>query len=96
MQAFSSGIEHLNNKQLSEALDYFELAERESPLFLEVSMLKAEILFEQADYPAAKILANEPLARAIAQGEHYIEISAQGLLSRISEQTAINCVTINQ
>lgn len=87
MQAFTNGIEHLNKQQLAEAWDYFELAERENPLFLEASMMKAETLFEQADYLAAETLANELLARAIVQGEHYVEVSAQGLLSRISEQT---------
>jgi DNA-binding winged helix-turn-helix (wHTH) protein len=87
MQAFANGIEHLNNQQLAEAWDYFELAERENPLFLEASMMKAETLFEQADYLAAETLTIELLARAIVQGEYYVEVSAQGLLSRISEQT---------
>lgn len=87
MRAFANGIEQLNNQQLPEAWDNFELAERENPLFLEASMMKAEILFEQADYVAAETLTNQLLSRAIAQGEHYVEVSAQGLLSRISEQT---------
>ena len=87
MQAFSNGIEHLNNQQLAEAWDYFELAELENPLFLEASIMKAEILFKQADFLAAKTLTSELLERAIAQGEYYVEVSAQGLLSRISEQT---------
>jgi DNA-binding winged helix-turn-helix (wHTH) protein len=87
MQAFSNGIEHLNNQQLAEAWDYFELAELENPLFLEASIMKAEILFKQADYLAAKTLTSELLERAITQGEVYVEVSAQGLLSRISEQT---------
>lgn len=87
MRAFSNGIEHLNNQQLVKAWDSFELAEYENPLFLEASIMKAEILFKQADYPAAKALTSELRERAIAQGEYYIEVSAQSLLSRISEQT---------
>jgi len=87
MQAFAIGIEHLNKQQLTEAWDYFELAERENPFFLEASMMKARILFEQADYIAAKTLTTELLAQAIVQGEPYVEVSAQGLLSQISEQS---------
>ncbi len=87
MRAFASGIEQLNNQRLVEAWDYFELAERENPLFLEARLMQAEILFEQADYRAAETLTNALLAQAISREEHYIEVSAQGLLSRISEQT---------
>ena len=87
MRAFSNGIEQLNNQQLSEAHDSFELAERENPLFLEASMMKAEIMFEQANYSAAKALASDLLLRAVTRDEKYIEVSAQGLLSRISEKS---------
>lgn len=87
MKAFSQGIESLNKRELTAAFEYFELAGRENPLLLEAGMMKAEILFEQADYVAAEALTNELLVRAIAQNEHYVEVSAQGLLSRISEQT---------
>lgn len=87
MRAFASGIEQLNNQNLLEAWEYFELAGRENPLFLEAGLMKAEILYEQADYRASEALTNDLLAQAISRGEHYIEVSAQGLLSRISEQT---------
>lgn len=87
MRAFSSGLEEMNNQRLPEARDFFELAERENPLFLEASMMRAEILFQQGNYVEAESLANELLTLALAQGEHYIEVSTQGLLSRISEKS---------
>jgi len=87
MQAFSNGIEHLHKHQLSEAREYFELAERENPLFLEASMMKAEIFFEQGDFAIAKDLANQLLLQAENRDDRYIEVSAQSLLSRISEQS---------
>ncbi len=85
MQAFSLGLEHLQEQQLTDAWEYFDLAERENPLFLEASMLKAEILFKQLRYIDAQSLANDVLNRAILSGEGYVQVAAEGLLSRISE-----------
>ncbi len=86
MQAFSTGIKYLKQQQLADAWHFFDLAERENPLLLEAGMMKAEILYKQSDYQAAQSLAQIVLERAVSSGERYVEVAAQSLLSRISEQ----------
>lgn len=87
MQAFNTGMQQLNQQQWASAIEYFELARRENPLFLEAGIMQAEALLEQADYVAASELAHELLLRAEIQGEAYVQVAAQGLLSRISEHS---------
>ncbi len=86
MHAYSTGLRHLNQQQLGDAWHFFDLAERENPLLLEAGVMKAEILFQQSDFPAARTQAQTVLSKAVVTGERYVEVAAQSLLSRVSEQ----------
>ncbi|MEM9386036.1 MAG: winged helix-turn-helix domain-containing protein [Pseudomonadota bacterium] len=82
LQAFSIGMEHLEQDRFSAASEFFALASQEHPAFLEAQLMAAEASLAEGNIAAAREQANTLMQLAQSQDDGYLLVAALDVLSR--------------
>ncbi|MEO0425213.1 MAG: hypothetical protein AAF184_22950 [Pseudomonadota bacterium] len=82
LQAFSLGMEHLEQDRFAAASEFFALASQEHPAFLEAQLMGAEASLAEGNIAAARERANALMQQAQSQDNGYLLVAALDVLSR--------------